>query len=388
MASPRGTGRGLAVITLATLATIGCGRVGFDDVRAIDAGTEVGIDAGIVIDAAAPTIDAAPATYNRVFVTSTTHPVAALGSAEAADGICQETADAVRLDGTYVALLSSSTSNAYDRLGGARGWVRMDDLPVADTVADLRAGRIYHPVLLDEAGLDAGAPAVATGIRYDGTTQPTDACTDWTATAGFFIRGAINATAPDFATTTGAPCTAAAPFYCFGVDHTTPLVVTPAIGLRQAFVATPWVPAGGLAGADARCASDASAAGLTGTFVALLATTSASAASRLDLAGASWARVDGVALAPLPTDVMAGDLVAPLNLLADGTLPSTTGAFVWSGADTPDLVGAIGDTCTDWTGPAGSGVLGRPSRTSASWFSTGGNTTNCSQAVNFYCFED
>src|SRR5213592_2896892 len=100
-------------------------------------------------DDAGSTCEPVPTDANYVFVTSTTHAPDELGPADA-DRICNARAQAAGLPGTYVAWLSSSTEPARDRLGSARGWVRLDGLPFTDTLADLAAGKVFYPVGLDE----------------------------------------------------------------------------------------------------------------------------------------------------------------------------------------------------------------------------------------------
>jgi len=72
---------------------------------------------------------------NIVFVTSTLSTPGNIGSLAAADAICTARAQAAALPGAYVAWLSSTVTSAKARLGSARGWVRVDGMPVADTVA-------------------------------------------------------------------------------------------------------------------------------------------------------------------------------------------------------------------------------------------------------------
>src|SRR5689334_19443588 len=111
-----------------------CGRVGFDVAK-----TELA--------------DAADTRPNVVFVTSGTTPATfAAPPLASADGVCASRAVAKGLPGTFVAWLSTSTTDAIDRLAGSRGWVRVDGAPVADTAAEMIAGRIYNPINVDEAG--------------------------------------------------------------------------------------------------------------------------------------------------------------------------------------------------------------------------------------------
>src|SRR2546428_3153004 len=92
--------------SLALLA--GCGRFGFGD--ALPDG---------------PHGDASP-TFNVAFVTSTSQAAASLGSLAGADALCQARAASAQLSGTYRAWLSDGSTNARDRLGSARGWLRTD----------------------------------------------------------------------------------------------------------------------------------------------------------------------------------------------------------------------------------------------------------------------
>jgi hypothetical protein len=132
-------------------------------------------------------------------------------------------------------------------------------------------------------------------------------------------------------------------------------VVPPAPTGRLAFVTVgKWLPAGGIAGADAVCASEASTAGLAGTFKAVLATASAGSLGRFSQAGNPWFRVDGVALTQTTAQMFDGQLPyleTSLNVTALGAYiienPLFTDA-VWTG---PRLVGST-KTCTDWTSSA------------------------------------
>src|SRR6202023_4310935 len=84
--------------------------------------------------------------------------------------------------GTYKAWLSTSTVNAIDRLGSARGFVRVDKAPIADEISDLTSGKILNPIDLDETGHDQRFPGnsdVWTGSTNDGMLGSTGTCDDW-----------------------------------------------------------------------------------------------------------------------------------------------------------------------------------------------------------------
>src|SRR5262249_22553799 len=81
--------------------------------------------------------------HNLMFVSSTEFN-GNLGGLDAADQMCNDLARSPGLSGHFIALLSSGATNAIDRLvlagstppTSARGFVRMDGLPVIDQQAD------------------------------------------------------------------------------------------------------------------------------------------------------------------------------------------------------------------------------------------------------------
>ncbi len=147
---------------------------------------------------------------------------------------------------------------------------------------------------------------------------------------------------------------------CFGVDATRAL--DPPAG-RRASLSSSTTPGGGVAARDAVCAADAAAAGLAGSFRALVATSTASAASRFDLRGLPWVLVDGVAIVSAGADVVNGNLVAPIAVGADGAYSVET--RVWTGGRSPSSLGTEGATCADWSDASttGNGVFGFPDGT-------------------------
>jgi hypothetical protein len=137
---------------------------------------------------------------------------------------------------------------------------------------------------------------------------------------------------------------------------------------------------------DAHCQAEAEAAGLPGTYRALLATTNQSAASRFDLDGPNWVRPDGIALAASPKDLMDGRSVAAFNVAADGQYISDR---VWAGARSPHDPGADG-TCVDWTQNGnGTDLLGDTddASTAALLFSDG-TGASCNQTRSIYCLQE
>lgn len=283
---------------------------------------------------------------NVAFVTEPVVVPGMLGSVAPADAACQDAATAAGLPGTYVAWLSSTESNAIDRIAGSRGWVRADGLPFVDQLADLTAGRALSPLAVGGDGAAIASTAVVTATTNSGiATVPN--CTNLTSPSGSISFGLSTATGNDWTAVSFPflPCADPQRLYCFGNGGTNPVVVPDPGPARRAFVSTPWTPGAGLTSADTRCAADATAAGLTGgTFRAALATSTTSAASRF-IDGLPWKRLDGMLLAPTAAAVLSGNLTVPLNVDLMGNYLIENQA--WLGAATVTETGTV--TCLDWS---------------------------------------
>lgn len=100
----------------------------------------------------------------------------------AADGICQNHADEAGLNGTFMAVIDGTTDGERDRIfdiiGDTDGpWARLDGVPIADSVEELRSGRMRVPVTFTEAGdiLDS-----RWDIGWTGAGRTND-CLSWTS---------------------------------------------------------------------------------------------------------------------------------------------------------------------------------------------------------------
>jgi len=287
------------------------------------------------------------------------------GGIAQADKICADAARAGDLHGTkWVAWLAtmapcpgSSTGNCNPgaRLEGTRGWVRPDGVPVGDTVSSMISEGLYSPLKVDEHK-DLASNWAFTGVSISGTVQAGKTCADWTG-AGVATRGDGYRVAPEsWLTRSESDCEnpeRLGQLFCFGADEAAPLVPPAATG-RRAFVSKAlFIPNGGIAGADAACAAEANQAGLNGTFLALLGTTTKRAADRFDLTGAPWYRVDGFPWLEIPSYLATGSNSAepkiPLNVWSDG------GRLTYGAADLRNLVWTGGEpwliptnNCSDW----------------------------------------
>ena len=325
---------------------------------------------------------------NYIFTTSITYvPGVDFDSLASADEICGDRALKGGLPGTYVAWLSDESVDAKARLGSARGWVRPDGRPFADSVADLLSGEIFMPPVLDEYGKGITSEIRAwTGTSGDGTRRLGFTCTGWSGSGGVATGGSCTSTTDDWTDNWIYFCNEARRLYCFGTDYANP-VIPPKAGGWLAFVTTGTFQAdGSLSGADALCQSEADGQGLSGTFLALLATDTASAASRFSPIGPGWVRPDGIRITDTAALLLAGGpLLAPINVQADGVTYSSLN--IWTGASSP-AVAEPGNTCQSWTSAAtGEARRGSSPDTDTSWFSFSSPWT-CSSPLSLYCLGD
>jgi Abnormal spindle-like microcephaly-assoc'd, ASPM-SPD-2-Hydin/Divergent InlB B-repeat domain len=323
---------------------------------------------------------------NYVFVTSQTYRTD-LGL-EAYDRVCNERARTVGLPGSYLAWLSTTTTDAVDRFSSARGFIRVDGRPFADTLEP--GAPVYFPPALDEFGA-ASTPwpsAVMTGSDDRGRLVPGNNCLDWTSSGAYPLR--LGNALSGWQVWTGwglSGCQTSWAIFCVGTGIDRPLQRERSSG-RIAFVSSTAIASGGgLAAADSICASEARAAGLPGSFKALLSADGASAASRFDLRGPPWVRTDGVPIVEKAADLARGSVIAPIDVNA-------TGAYVgwsstWTGARTPGDPGTSADTCSSWTSNAAGAYAGWGAASSIDpvyWF--GLNGVPCNAWFKLYCLQE
>jgi cysteine-rich repeat protein len=328
--------------------------------------------------------------YNIAFLSSATYQPEALGGPAGGDSKCQSLATAAGLPGTYVSWMNSTTSSVATRLGSARGWLRPDGKPFLDQFTTPLT--TYYPPELTETGAD-----VTTGQVLGGNTTATSGyeCSDWTSTASnvsYYVGNASSGYWNNYGYGACSNLTSSSEvfhLYCLGKDFSSPLIFPKASG-RLAFVLPPaaWSPKGGLAGADAACQSAATAASLSGTYLAMLATSTASMASRFDASGAPWVRVDGVALVTNASDLFTkgGKWLAPLETSATG-VPELVA--VWTGNSDPTAPAAsVMTTCNDWTSNVSpyTGNAGESALTFVSQ-ALGTSTPTCAASFSLYCLQ-
>ncbi|MEO6028799.1 MAG: hypothetical protein ABIR79_18190 [Candidatus Binatia bacterium] len=347
-----------------------------------------------------PTISPTPTTtatpqFNRVFVTSTLQN-GSFGGVAGGDAICATRATAGSLPGTYVAWLSSTTVNASTRLGSARGFIRPDGKPFANSVADILANKIFNPLRISELGADVTSnisPSASTLTVWTGTTKDGlsggNTCSDWASTSVSGLTGRTAGGPVAWTQRTDSGCGTARRLYCFQIDHNDgDLVPTPTAG-KIAFVSTKNFTPGpgvGIIGADAICTNEAAGASLTGTYKALLATSTASAASRMTLASI-YVRPDGIPIATGATIAAGSALDSGIWQRADGSYVPSQGDLTYTGAPTPSAAGTLTSTCSDWTSTAStSAFIGSDPFADPTWWNLASNAA-CTQTLAVYCLQ-
>jgi hypothetical protein len=347
---------------------------------------------------------------NVAFVTSTKYD-ANLGGIAGADAKCQARASAAGLPGTYVAWISDGTTDAYCHLHGFTGkkaancgqtelpvaagpWIRTDGTAFAPTIDKLAANPhiVYTPLIYDELGqpFPTRDSMVFTSTNWEGVFAgggSYTACADWTdsSTAILATGGWVYGTFGTWTNGWGLACNQKLPLICMQVGSGKPLPTVTPTG-KVAFVTSTTYTGdlGGVAGADAKCQTRATAAGLANAskFKAWLSDSTHSAISRLSGNG-PWSRLDGYTVANDKTDLTDGMLFAPIEQTEQGTYWNL---YAWTGTDASGA--AVTDTCNDWIdGTSGyQGVIGSGSLASELWTNYTGVV--CSDTRPLYCFED
>lgn len=341
--------------------------------------------------------------YNRAFVTSTSSN-SKLGGLTSADATCRTLASSANLPGAskYVAFLSTGSVDAIDRLGSARGWLRTDGLPFADSVSSIQSGTVWYPLALTETGSTSKLDGqVFTGSRPDGTNDSGDDCNGWTdATAAYNVQaGLIGGGSALWLTWASGDCTQipSAPIYCLGTAYSAPLAPPVATAGRRVFLsATKFSPGSGktIKDADNLCVVDATTNGICTSssncpFKAVLAQSGASAKSHFTNQDGSTpiVRLDNMKVASSSSYFWQGTLSAPVSLHANGAY-SSQGERLFTGAATLSSAGTAASTCSNWSdATVTTGVnYGVPAMgpLAFNWTTLWG----CNESNPIYCLED
>ena len=296
------------------------------------------------------------------------------------DEWCRDLAREARMSGEYIAWISTTQAPVRMRLQAlaARGWVRPDGKPFADTVDDVFAGTTHYPLRIADDGSDVGAldELVVTGTEANGNAS-TNTCGDFMSatpttpvTIGKADAGQVSWTA------LGADdCGKGAHVYCFGISRSVAVEIAPlGVSQKRAFVTKNTYTKRPPTDADQICNTEVGG----GTkYLALVATLNQSVEDRFTGTVGPWFRNDGVLL----TEDMR-TFAAPLEVSHDG---SRIRGDVWFGAATLRERGSADRNCNDWTTGAmmRSGETTRSSGTAPFDRADG----SCSGEYHYYCAE-
>jgi len=153
----------------------------------------------------------------RVFVTSSTYSgsfKAEFASASAptgvlaGDALCQLSAEAAGLGGTWTAYLTDGTVYANDRLVGSGPWTGMDGKVVFKNKANLVTSPV-NPLVYDELGRQAGS-------FYDAWVgDPASHCSTWSSGSGYGAVGQVGSTSQAWRAYGSEYCSERHRLYCF-----------------------------------------------------------------------------------------------------------------------------------------------------------------------------
>ena len=140
---------------------------------------------------------------------------------------------------------------------------------------------------------------------------------------------------------------------------------------------------GGTSGADALCASEASAAGLPGEFKAWLSTIDSAVADRMTRSSVPYVRTDGARIADDWDDLTDRMIQSFINLDPSGV---ERAGDVWTGTLPNGLSNMEGGDCEGFTsGTGGVALCGSTRSINEGW--TASRLPSCDTPLRLYCIE-
>lgn len=363
------------------------------------------------VDAVFRAIDA-----NLVFVSSTFVPAnlgGATGGVAPYDARCNALATAAGINNVagnaFRAWMSTAAAPAMTgtgaRITATGGWRRLDGAVFAVSRAALQSGLVRVPIEIDEWGArvtDPNGMSAWTGTSATGAHRMGQDCAGWTSDAGtvFLDRGRVEGGPGLFTEGTGGhTCSnSATRIYCFQNTSTAAPGVSPIpTNGKVAFVSPVWAVSGGLTGADAHCNANKPAgfSSSSFTYIALLATTSASAASRLP-ARTTYYAPNG-SLIGSSEDLKATSALNFLTRDADlnagiwqhDTVYVSGNDSAWTGAGCSNCLATSTSNCVNWSSNSSlqNALVGRIASAGSDFFDGFGPNNQCSVARRLYCFQ-
>lgn len=337
-------------------------------------------------------------------VLNSTYQNKSIGGAHA---ICQSLSNTLSLGGSWSAWIASpgtpgsaplyylkkSTSLPYTDIFGNK---------IADNWADLVDGTLDRGIGFQEWGaIGSGALRAWTNVDTTGarksTNQSTNACgvhsTGWNTngagSSGHWGQpGRVSSHWTD--STSTQTCDTGARLIC--VEQ----YIAPYTDYKNVFVTSGSYSGnlGGVTGADNTCQSVAQGAGLSGTYKAWVADSSAASApaTRFTQSTVPYRLLDGRVIAENWTDLTNGNdttgdsILTPINVTETGSLVSYGSSAVWTNVANDGTQKSAVDHCTDWTSN-GAGVNGNSGVSVIMTGWTDRQTYTCNSTNKLYCFE-
>jgi hypothetical protein len=333
---------------------------------------------------------------NLIFGTMEAFPTN-LGGTAPYDTACNTVATAAGLNNAagneYIAMISDANSNGPTRLGTARGWVRLDGKPFADTLAGiLTNNQIFYPFVFQEDGKVHNGDGYITATNAAGNTSSAN-CSNLTAgttlDTSVIIAGASGTGGPGaWVNGSGTYCGLASPLLCMGKSKSVAVTVpAPGAGGKIWSTSTQFTP-GTATTPDALCQS-ALPSGVT-QAAALISTTKKAASSVL-VPTKAYYRLDGVFVGT-GADITAMGSQNFFAMLTSGVWQSQDGAYVlfnsnvWTGSPGVSELGTTVSTCGDWTDSTQpTGMYGSATSSSLQFWSV--FTGACTLAGRIYCVQ-
>jgi hypothetical protein len=154
----------------------------------------------------------------RVFVTSTNHPVGAIDDVPMANGLCGVSANDAALGGAWRAWISDRNTDAIANIIGDGPWIRIDELPVFASKAALSTSDPENPILVDEHGAELGPLELAwTGTDNAGIKSLfcSDGLEDWKPDGSLYGTAGSIGLPSLWSQSANVPCSNAHHLYCF-----------------------------------------------------------------------------------------------------------------------------------------------------------------------------
>lgn len=141
---------------------------------------------------------------------------------------------------------------------------------------------------------------------------------------------------------------------------------------------------GGISGANETCFTAARAAGLDGTWMAWVSTSTSNVIDRVRSEG-PWTFVGGETVAFQNLAQFATDPTFPIMVNEYGVTLNDGDDFVWTGTYQGGTVNSNFSNCSDWTSTSGEAQYGRAMYNNFHW--TQDNHTSCASSFHLICIE-